>query len=92
MDGEICPYPQKSFTFEKSENYTVRIDYAKIRYSPIGQNWVIKEIGNAGKSIVNYHMEIPEPSQSIFNAIYNNILAKIRSWICQIFPFLGFCS
>jgi len=91
MNGTICPSVQQQFTFEKSETYAVRIDYANIAYSGAG-NWAIGTIGNANNLTINYNLDIPEPPQNIFSAVYNNILNTIRGWLCQLFPFLGVCS
>jgi len=91
MNSTKCPATQQSFTFEDSQVYSVRIDYANIGYSG-GGNWDIVEIDKDGELIINYDLSVPEPPEGVFNAIFNNIIAKIRGWLCQFFPGLGFCS
>lgn len=92
MTGTICPETQQTYTFEDDADYYVRIDYADIGYSQISHQWMVVDTGLADEMEVNYELDIPEPPQNVFTTAYNAIIGTIRHALCQIFPFLNFCS
>jgi hypothetical protein len=90
MNNTLCPSPQQVFTFNDNQDYYVRIDRADIFYN--GTGWQIASTGLVGESLTHYQLDIPEPSPSFLTSVYNTIYNTIKSAICYIFPWLGFCS
>lgn len=92
MNSTLCPNPQESFTFQNDEDYYRRIDRADIFWNTTSVQWEIASLSIVDSSTIEYILDIPEPPQSIFDSIFNQILSLVRSMLCQIFPSLGFCT
>lgn len=89
MSGTTCPETTKYYTFDDSEDYYVRIDYTTIEYKE-GQ-WNFIERGDAGELLIEYHLNIPDPEQSVFDMMFNVVLGHVNNLLCNIFWFLHFC-
>jgi len=90
MSANICPRSPTNFTFDDDDDYSVRIDYAKIKFNTTSNKWDTIETGNSGLAEYLFWMQVPEPEASLLTNIYDSILVTIKSWLCPIFPW--FCS
>lgn len=92
MSSTSCPEQQESFTFLNDETYYTRIDSADIFWNTATTQWEILEISAVDESTIEYNLDIPEPPQSLFDDIFDQIFNAVKSILCQLFPSLGMCN
>ena len=88
LNGTLCPPERQNFTFLNDEKYFVSIDFSNLSYNTTTMQWVVLNVTNSINLTQNYKMNLPEPSESLFNSIISTILSWINSILCALF---GIC-
>jgi len=85
MNGTACPIERQNFTFIDDKKYFVSIDYSNIYYNLSTKNWVVINTSNSINLTQIYKVDLPEPSESLFNSIINTIKGWINNILCGLF-------
>ena len=92
MSENTCPETPRNFTFDEDQEYLIRVDSAQISWNSITRQWEVVNTQHVDTARFNYDLDLPEPSQTFLNSIIDIIIGPIRNALCQVFPWLGFCS
>jgi len=91
MNSQLCPTQSRNYTVRDDDhnilnqlNYAVRIDFVHIHFN--GTDWNIENSGLSGQFFETFALiDIPEPPDSFFDDIIEDIINNIQNWLCLWF-------